>query len=79
MREVTFGDLSTLEQHAQALRDIEGASREDALPIVDGFTIGTFTTLRALPSTGTATLADVVNVLSTLIDDLQKRGPNRVE
>lgn len=77
MREVNFGPGTQLED---ALRLIEDASREDALTIADGFHV---TNVPATPVTtldvSTATLADVIKFVATLVDQLQKRGPNRVE
>jgi hypothetical protein len=80
MRPVTFGyPLGDFTQYVMdSLREIENASNEGVFAVADGFTVSNFTVTRTL-NAGTATTADIANFLATLIDDLQKRGPNRVE
>lgn len=60
------------------VRDLaEASSDNQTTDIAGAFSItGAFTTARSL-NTGTATLADVINVLCTLITDLQRGGSSR--
>lgn len=81
MRPVDFGSPPVNPEgqrlwYEAALRQIEEASREDALIISDSFTVSNHTATRTL-DVSTATLTDVANVLATLLDDFQKRGPYR--
>ena len=62
-----------------ALRQIEQASQEDAMVIADDYTVTLPATLQRTFNPGTATLADVANVLATFLWDLQHRGSNRGE
>lgn len=63
---------------ARACSTLAAASQEnDVIDIASAYTIvGAFTTARTL-NTGTATLADVINVIATLITDLQAGGAHR--
>lgn len=81
MREIYLGaPTSSLDPWLiQTLREIENASREGVFAIVDNYTVtGTFTPTRTLDA-DTATTADVIAFIATLIDDLQKRGSKRAE
>jgi hypothetical protein len=60
----------------QALAEIERATYEDLSAVAQDFTVTNFTEARTIDA-GTATLADVTNVLCTLIRDLQNRGMKR--
>lgn len=70
------------EQHRiwahNALQLIELASQEDAdiASIAQDFTVSNYTDTRTL-NAGTATVADVANVLCTFIDDIKNRGMKR--
>jgi hypothetical protein len=59
-----------------ALYEIERASQEDRSEIADGYTVTNLTTNRVLNS-GTATVAQVAQVLATFLQDTQKRGSYR--
>lgn len=80
MREIFLGaPPATLDPWlTQTLREIENASREGVFAIIDGFTVTGFTPTRTL-DVSTATNADFMNFVATMIDDLQKRGPKRDE
>lgn len=56
--------------------ELERASHEDLATVVADFTVTGHTDTRTLDA-GTATLADVTDVLCTLIQDLQNRGMKR--
>lgn len=56
--------------------EIERASYDDLSSIARDFTVLNHTATHTLDA-GTATLADVTNVLCTLIRDLQNRGMKR--
>lgn len=60
-----------------AVRQISYASADnDTIDIATNFTLNaTYTTQRSLPAS--PTLTDVINVLSTLLADLQKGGSTR--
>lgn len=61
----------------QALKTIEGATFEDVEAIINDFTVtGVYTPARTL-NTSTATLADLIAFVATLVTDIQKRGQNR--
>lgn len=61
----------------RALKTIERASFEDIETLFDDLTIsGTYTDTRTLDA-DTATLADLIAFVATLISDIQKRGQNR--
>lgn len=63
--------------YQRALKIIEEASYEDAETVFDEYTVtGAFTETRTL-DTATATTADLVALLATLITDIQKRGSKR--
>lgn len=80
MRKLALGTPARLDDAAwavRALKQIEQASYEDAELIFDDYTItGTFTDTRTL-DVATATLADLIAFVATLVTDLQKRGQNR--
>jgi hypothetical protein len=82
MREVTLGQPGVSDAEAwkkwveRALNEIELASQEDVAMIASDFTVSNYTATRTL-NAGTATLADIANVLCTLISDLQNRGSKR--
>lgn len=82
MREISVGTPvpgQSFEDFAKGIfQQIEQASREDALTIADGYSVVNFTTTRTLDAS-TATTAQLANFIATFIDDLQKRGPNRVQ
>lgn len=59
-----------------ALAEIERASYDDAITVVDSYTVENHAPTRTLDA-GTAVLADVVDVLCTLIEDLKNRGVKR--
>lgn len=60
-----------------ALKEIERASFENDIgEIADGFTVVNFTDTRTLDAS-TATVADVANVLCTLLNDMKNRGTKR--
>ena len=83
MRALYLGSPSesvmSVEQHRQwvhdAIQTIEQASHEDAdvSVIAQDFTISNYTETRTL-NAGTATLADLANVVATFIDDIKARG-----
>lgn len=58
-----------------SLREIERANIDDvdAAAVFKDFTASNYTATRTL-NAGTATAADVANVLCTLIDDIKRRG-----
>lgn len=60
----------------EALAEIERASYDDAITVVDAYTVENHTPTRTLDA-GTAVLADVIDVLCTLIEDLKNRGVKR--
>lgn len=60
----------------ECFAELERASYEDISAIVQDFTVTNHTATRTLDA-GTATLADVTNVLCTLIRDMQNRGMKR--
>lgn len=60
----------------QALAEIERATYEDLSAVAGDFTVTNFTETRTLDA-GTATLADVTNVLCTFIQDIRNRGMKR--
>ncbi len=62
----------------QCFAEIERASQEDISVVVADFTVTGYTATRTLDA-GTAVLADVTDVLCTLIRDLQNRGMKRTQ
>lgn len=79
MRAVNLGEPRDLEEVRRAFREIESASREqDAIGIADGFTVSNVSTTTTLNPT-TCTLAQLAQFVATYFDQMQKRGPNRVE
>ena len=82
MRPVMLGQPGTGDPKAwktwieQCFREIENASQEDISAIANDFSVTNYTATRTLNG-GTATLADVANVLCTFISDLQNRGMKR--
>lgn len=62
----------------QSFAEIERASYEDLSAVANDFTVTNFTETRTL-NAGTASLADVANVLCTFIRDLQNRGMKRTQ
>lgn len=59
-----------------AFNEIERASYDDMANVFNDFTVTGHTDTRTLDA-GTAVLADVVNVLCTLIEDMKSRGMKR--
>lgn len=60
-----------------AIRQIEIASGdEDPFEILDGFTTTNVTSTRSLDA-DTVTLAELADVVGTLVEDIQARGPKR--
>ena len=83
MRPVQLGSPISNEEAAfrqwvkSAFREIEEASNEHNTGVTaDAYTSSNYTETRAL-NAGTATVADVANVLATFLDDLRKRGVKR--
>lgn len=79
MKRLSFGQqFGSFEQWAtECFRQIESATAEDIEAVVADFTVtGTLTELRTIDA-GTATLAQVRDVLCTLISDIKKRGQKR--
>ncbi len=60
----------------ESLLEIERASFDDAITVVDSYTVANHTATRSLDAS-TAVLADVVDVVCTLIEDLKNRGVKR--
>lgn len=60
----------------KCLNEIERASQEDLSAVAADFTVTNYTPTRTL-NAGTASTADIANVLCTLIDDLRNRGMKR--
>lgn len=60
----------------QCMAEIERASYDDPVTVANDFSVSNHTKTRTLDA-GTATLADVTNVLCTLIEDIQNRGMKR--
>ncbi len=76
MRKVELGspvDNKDIPWITNALREIEEASQEDLFDVFEDFTVSNFTATRSLDA-GTATLADVANVLATIVDDIKGRN-----
>lgn len=85
MRRVQIGNPvgqdGTLDWLVQAMREIEQASeQENPFEVFDGLTIVNPPAIpvRTLNVT-TATAGDVAAFLATLVIDMQRRGPGRVE
>lgn len=77
MRRIVLGNGSDLAWVLGSLRKIEQASVEGVEGVIDGFTITSdFVETRTLDTT-TATVADLANLIATMITDIQKRGANR--
>ena len=83
MRPVSLGkpanpkDLEAWKRWAQeAFSELERASYEDLSAVAGDFTVTNFTETRTLDA-GTATLADVADVLCTFIQDIRNRGMKR--
>lgn len=80
MRKLYLGEPSDAKDTPwliHAVKQIEGATFEDVEAIIDDFTItGALTETRTL-NVSTATLADLVAFVGTLITDIQKRGQHR--
>lgn len=79
MKQLSFGNpIGSFQQWAQdCFRQIEDASSEDIEQAVAQFsTTGSFTETRTF-NASSATLADLRNVLATLISDVNKRGSKR--
>ncbi len=60
----------------ECFAELERASHEDVSVVVKDFTVSNHTPTRTLDA-GTAVLADVTDVLCTLIKDMQNRGMKR--
>lgn len=60
----------------EAMAQIENASNDSTAQIAKDFTITNHTATRTLDAS-TATLADLKNVVCTLIEDMQKGGMKR--
>lgn len=60
----------------QAFAEIERAAAEDTFVVADDFSVSGHTRTRTL-NAATATTTDLVNVLCTLLEDLQNRGMKR--
>lgn len=56
--------------------EIDRASQEDLSAVAADFTVTNYTPTRTI-NAGTASTADIANVLCTLIDDLRNRGMKR--
>ena len=84
MRPVMLGRPSSKEieqwkKWAEAcFAELERASYEDSSAVANDFTVTNHTATRILDK-DTATLADVTNVLCTLIEDMQNRGMKRTQ
>jgi hypothetical protein len=84
MRPVSLGkparkELEDWKKWAEAcFAELERASYEDLSTVVGDFTVTGHTDTRALDA-ATATLADVTDVLCTLIRDMQNRGMKRTQ
>ena len=82
MRPVALGKPAIKELEAwkkwaeQCFAELERASQEDVAAVAADFSVSNHTETRTLDA-ATATLADVTNVLCTLIEDLQNRGSKR--
>lgn len=82
MRPVALGKPAIKELEAwkkwaeQCFAELERASQEDVAAVAADFTVTNLTELRSFDAS-TATLADVCNVLGTLLEDLQNRGSKR--
>jgi hypothetical protein len=81
MRRVYFGqppvdDRRFRQWLLQSLREIQEASESDTAEVARDFTVSNFTETRSLDA-GAATLADLKNVVATLIYDMQRRGSKR--
>lgn len=62
-----------------SFKKLEQATYEDLEIVFDAYTVtGDFTPTRTL-DVDTATPADVVALIATLITDVKKRGPNRTD
>lgn len=61
---------------ASCFEEIDRASQDDMAGIVNDFEVANYTATRSLDA-GTATTADIANVLCTLIADLKNRGSKR--
>ncbi|MFT3987177.1 hypothetical protein [Aestuariivirga sp.] len=59
-----------------ALQEIERSSHDDIPQMFSGYAVTNYTETRTLDA-GSATTADIANVLCTLITDLKARGPKR--
>lgn len=66
------GDVTHIKWLEDCLREFERASQATVVE-ADDFTVSNHTNTRTLDAS-TATLADVKNVLCTLIADMKKRG-----
>lgn len=67
--------LTFLDQQVRALA--QASQENDTIDIASGFTIvGAFTTTRTL-NVSTATLANVIALIATLLTDLKAGGANR--
>lgn len=60
----------------ECFAEVERASAEDISTLANDFSVSGHTPTHTLDA-GTATLTDAVNVLCTLISDLQNRGMKR--
>lgn len=82
MRPVSFGNAPSdpkafREWIIRGFRQAEIASNDiDPARVADAFTVSNYTETRTLDA-GTATAADIANVLATFIGDLKKRGSKR--
>jgi len=72
------GNLTPLQKWTvDAIVELSRASHEQITEeIADAYQLGTFTETRTL-NPATATVADVANVLATILNDMKKRGVNR--
>ena len=69
---------SDLPSIAAKVRELAQASQEVTEEIFDAVTVTNLTTKQYTLNVSTATLADVVKVLATIINDMQHRGKTRV-
>lgn len=85
MRQVSFGPAPPVLDEKmrpytnwvrESFNEIERASFDDAITVVDSYSVANYTELRTIDGTS-GTLGDVRNFLCTLINDLKNRGVKR--